>query len=257
MKILLNTLCVILSFNFSVYCQNIIGVVDYMKVDDPEAYLKIENNWQEIHEVRLEKGMIVGWGVYQIMFKTVEDSYNFVTITWYDSFSKIDDKITKEVFNEAFPKKSADDWEVFYKQTETSRKITASRVFHQQISCSNSLDHFGKIYVVNEINVKPGKSKEYLAFKEEIYKPLYEEAIRNNDRTSWSLWAKWPGNMKDFQYVSADGYSSLDQIEVVNYLDYFNKIHPDKHIDHINAKAEELRTLVNSEMWKMIYRVLK
>ncbi len=257
MKISTSTLFIILSFNFSVHCQNIIGVVDYMKVESPETYLKIENSWQKIHEVRLKEGMIVGWGVYQIMFKTVKDSYNYVTITWYDSFSKIDDKIPKKVFNEAFPENSNNDWEDFYNQTENARKIISSGVFHQQISCSNSLDHSGKIYVVNEINVKPGKSKEYLAFKEEIYKPLYEEAIRNNNRTSWSLWAKWPGNMKDFQYISADGYTSLDQIEVVNYLEYFNKIHPEKQIDHINTKAEELRTLVNTEMWKMIYRVLK
>jgi len=243
--------------NFSIYSQNIIGVVDYMKVDNKTEYLEIEKSWQKIHEVRFRKNMIVGWGVYQVMFKAIEDPYNFVTISWYDNFSKLDKEIPDEILNEAYPEKNKEDWDAFFKQTRNSRKIITSGVFHQQISCSDGLDHSGKIYVINEISVKPGKSKEYLALKEEIYKPLYQEAIRNENRTSWSLWAKWPGNMKDFQYVSADGYTSLDQIEVVNYLDYFQKIHPGKNVEQINEKDEELRTSVNSEMWKMIYRVIK
>ena len=86
--------------------------------------------------------------------------------------------------------------------------------------------------------------------------PLYMEDKKNNNRMGWSLWAKWPGNMKDFQYVSADGYKNLEQINRVDNLSYFSKIHPNLDMDRISERVEELRTLVNTEMWKMIYSVL-
>jgi hypothetical protein len=237
--------------------QDILGVVDYMKVSNHAEYLEVEKQWQKIHEIRFKKGTIIGWGVYQVMFKELDNPYNFVSISWYDNFSKLDKGIPDEVFEEAFPEKSEEDLKAFFARTEQSRERLTSRVFQQQLSCSDLLDHSSKYYAITEINVKRGKSKAYLALKEEIYKPLFEEAIHNNNRASWSLWAKWPSNMEGYQYLSADGYTSLEQVDEVDYLQYFQKIHPQKNIDQINDKEEELGNIIGSEMWKTIYRVYK
>ena len=90
---------------------------------------------------------------------------------------------------------------------------------------------------------------------EDIYIPMYQEDIRQGNREAWSLWEKWPGNMKNFQYLAADGYNSLEQIEPIDFLEYFKNIHPAKDIDDISAQIEEMRELVNTEMWKLIYVV--
>lgn len=240
----------------SAHAQNIIGVVDYISTNDPDAYLELEKEWQKIHEERLKSGVIIGWAVYQVMFKTVEDPYNFVTLCWYDAFSKLDKEIPDEIRKAAYPDKSEEDWKIFEKKTDEIRKLISSGVFHQRMSCSFGLDHLGKYYVLNEISVKPGKSKEYLEVVEKIYKPVYEEDIKNNGRTTWSLWAKWPGNMKDFQYVTADGYTNLEQIEQANFGANFRKVHPSENMEEIGQHMEELRTLVKSEMWKKIYSLL-
>lgn len=253
----LSAICCLVLFTTNAKAQNVIGVVDYMKADDPSAYLEIEKQWQKIHEERLKAGTIIGWAVYQVMFKTIEDPYNFVTISWYDSFSKLDQPISDEILKKAYPEKSKDAWQVFMKKTDNSRILISSGVFHQRFSSTNKLDSQGMYYVLNEINVNPGKSKEYLKITEDIYKPVYDFDIKNNGRTSWSLWAKWPGNMKDFQYASAEGFASLDQIEHTNFTEIFNKIHPTKNMEDISQRVEELRTLVNTEMWKMVYRVMK
>jgi hypothetical protein len=253
----LSAICLLVFLTMIAKAQNIIGVVDYMKADDPSAYLEIEKQWQKIHEERIKGGTIIGWAVYQVMFKTIEDPYNFVTISWYDSFSKLDQIVTDDILKKAYPEKSKEAWQEFMKKTEKSRTLISSGVFHQRLSSTNALDHLGMYYVLNEINLNPGKSKEYLKITEEIYKPIYDQDIKNNGRTSWSLWAKWPGNMKDFQYASAEGFASLDQIEHAQFAEIFRKIHPNKNMEEISQRVEELRTLVNTEMWKLVYRVLK
>lgn len=250
-------LALLILINHSVTGQVTIGVIDYLVVDDHQEFLEMEKGWKKINEVRIKNGMIVGWGVYQVMFKTFDSPYDFVSIVWFDSFSKLDKDISKEVLNEAFPEKHDVDWRIFFERTKNSRKILTSGVFQQKLFCNNGIDNDGIYFVINEINVKPSNSNEYLRLNEEIYKPLFEEAIRNNNRVAWTLWAKWPGNMKGYHYASADGYTSLEQIDEVDYLKYFQKIHPDKNIYQISKKVEELGTLVNSEMWKVIYKVLK
>jgi hypothetical protein len=254
----LSTICFLIFFLGNTgTAQNVIGVVDYMKADNPAAYMEMEKQWQKIHEERLKAGIIIGWAVYQVMFKTIEDPYNFVTISWYDSFSKLDQPLSEEILKKAYPEKSKDAWQNFMAKTDNSRTLISSGVFHQRLSSTSGLDHRGTYYVLNEIKVNPGKSKEYLKITEEIYKPVYDLDFKSNGRTSWSLWAKWPGNMKDFQYASAEGFASLDQIEHTNFAENFKKIHPTKNMEEVSQRMEELRTLVNTEMWKLIYKVLK
>lgn len=237
--------------------QNVIGVVDYMKVDNPDEYLEVENMWQKIHKERLKQGMIVGWATYQVMFKTIEDPYNYITVSWYDAFSKLDKGIPESVIEAAFPNMRKAEWKAFEDRTNKSRKLISSGVFHQRFTCApKDLDNSGVYIVINEISVRPGHSKELLKLYEEIYKPLYEEDIRNHNRTNWSFWEKWEGNMKDFQYLSADSYTDLDQIGQPDFMKYFSIIHPDKNPDEISDQMEKLRTLVNTEMWKKIYRIV-
>lgn len=247
----------LLLINCSVFGQVRIGVIDYLVVDDHDEFLEMEKGWKKINEVRIKKGMIFGWAVYKVMFKTLESPYDFVEVVWYDSFSKIDIDIPEEVLSEAYPEKIEVDWEIFFERTKNSKKTLTSGVFQQKLFCSNGIDNDGIYFLIKEINIKSSNSSEYLRLNEEIYKPLFEEAIRSNDRVAWTLWAKWPGSMKGYHYLSADGYSSLEQIDEVNNFKDFKKVHPDKNKDEISQKVEEMGTLVNSEMWKVIYKVLK
>ena len=250
--------CLFTSFAFhTTFGQALIGVVDYMKVDDSDAYMEIEKNWKKIHEKRMQDSMIVAWSVFKVMFKTAEDPYNYVTVTWYDSFSKLDKGVPERIREAAFPNKTKEEWKEFDDLTERSRKLISSGVFHQRLKTrpGEKLKVRGTYFVINEINVQKGKSKEYVDLLEEIYLPMYKEDITNENRVSWSLWEKWPGNMKDFRYLAADAYTSLDQIQPVDFIHYFKDLHPDKNIDQISKKIEEMRELVNNEMWKLIYLV--
>jgi len=247
----------LLFLGFKTQSQNIIGVVDFMKVEDPNEYLEVEKLWQKIHEERIKQDMITGWMVCQVMYKTADDSYNFVSVSWYDAFSKLDKGVPESVLQAAYPEKNEADWKAFEERTNKSRSVISSIIFHQQLSCANGIDRSGLYYLINELNVKQKDSKEYLSIQKEIYKPLYEEDVRNKKRTNWSLWAKWPSDTDNFHYLSADGYTDLKQIKPENYKEYFNKIYPEKDFDEISTQIEALRILENSEMWKVIYRALR
>ncbi len=247
----------LLTLTFAGWAQSFIGVVDYVKIYDPAAFMKLEGECSKIHEARLKRNDIIGWAVYKVMFKTLEDPYNYIIIVWYDSFSKLDDKIHDDICEAAFPGKDASYGKDLLKHRDKLVKRMSSGVFHRQLSTNESLDGMGTYYVINEINVKPGESDQFLKLQREVYKPLYEEAIRQKKQTSWSLWAKWPGNMRDFQYVSSLGFERLDQIEKIDDPELFDLALPDVDRESLKKMLESISTMVNSEIWKLEYKVLK
>jgi hypothetical protein len=237
--------------------QAVIGVADYMKVVNVEEYLELEKQWYQIHKERLKEGMISGWAMYEVVFTSPEESYDFVTVSWYDSFSKMREAVSDETIQAAFPDMNANEIKEFHQKTEQARTRVSQEFFHQMLTSAEGLDTQGKFYRINEIKVQKGKSKDLLEIYEEIYLPLYKEDVKQQKRTVWSLWEKFEGTLKDYQYLSADGYSSMDQIDQVNYKAYFNKIHPNKDVEKISEEVEKLRELVSTEMWKLIMRVHK
>lgn len=253
----------LLSFSFSTLVENTlfaqasIGVVDYMKVENVDQYVELEKSWKKIHEERLKNKMIVAWAVFEVMYNTAQDPYNYITVSWYDSFTKLDKGVSESTMKAAFPEKTEADWEEFKELTNSSRKLVSSSVFHQRLRTrlEDKIKIQGQYFVINEINVAKAKSKEFVDILEEIYLPMYIEDIKQGNRAVWSLWENWPGNMKDFQYLAADGYDSLAQIEPINFLQYFKDLHPNKNIEVISDRVEEMRELVSTEMWKMIYLV--
>ena len=242
---------------FAAKSQAIIGVADYMKVDNIQEYMELEKQWHKIHEERIKEGMIRGWAMYQVMFASPEESYDFVTVSWYDSFSKVHLPVADETIKAAFPNMTEEDIKEFHQKTHQARTRVSQGFFHQVFTTADGLDNQGKFYRINEIRVKKGKSKELLKIYEEIYMPLYKEDLKQQKRTVWSLWEKYEGTLKSFQYLAADGYSSMDQIDQVNYMAYFNRIHPDKDAKKISEEVEELRELVSTEMWKLVFRAHK
>lgn len=236
--------------------QQVVGVVDYLKVEEVPAFLELQKKWLNIHEAEMKQEAIVGWALFQVMYKTADAQYNFVSIRWYSSFSQVNEKIKDQAIKAAYPSMTKEERKAMKRQTSNLAQRMSQKVFYRRLTCSaDKLDKQGMVYLIHEIHVKPSDSKEYVELCEKFYKPLYQEDIHQGNRTAWSLWEKWPGNTKDYQYIAADGYVSTDQIDHSNFMDYFKKIHPDANPDIVSKNMEKLRVLTNNEMWKMIYRI--
>jgi hypothetical protein len=237
--------------------QGVIGVVEYIKTNNEDEFLKTEQEWHKVYRELIKKNEIVGCSVYKVLYKTKEEDYNYIKILWFDAFSKINFQFDAENYISAYPQKNEDDWKNFLERTRDVYEVVNSGIFQQQISLTNGLDQVGEFYRINEINIKPGKSKEYRRLIEDIYMPVYREGVKNNNRTVWSLWAKWTGNLDSFEYTTADGYNNMGQIDEDKFAEYFRTVHPNKNMDDVSAEMKDLSVLVNSEMWKLVYRILE
>jgi hypothetical protein len=251
----ITTAFLIFFLSFEVLAQNVIGVVEYLQVKDEQKFLKTEKEWHKIYRELMNTDEMVGCSVYEVLYQ--KEDYNYIKIKWYDAFSKIDLKITYRHFQEAYPFQDKNDWEVLQQREKEAYDIVSSGVFQQQLSCSNGLDKSGLYYRINEIQVNPGKSKEFRRMIEEIYLPIYQHDVRKNNRTVWSVWAKWTGRTDSFQFTTADGYQDMDQIDDRSFIENFKEVHPELNIEETTKKYMSLYILAKSEMWKMIYRVVR
>jgi len=255
-KTLFTTTLLIFALNFIAFGQSVFGVVEYIKADNPKEFLEIEKEWHRIYKQLIQQEKFDGCSVYQVLYKTKEEDYNYIRIYWFDSFTKIF-KIRNDQYKDAYPELSKDGWKKFQKRTENAGDVVTSSVVYMEASCANGLDKEGSFYKINELDIKPENSKQYYTLVKDIYLPIYQEAVNDNQRTAWSFWAKWTGNTDNFEYYTADGYESLDQIDQDRFNEIFRELFPDKNIQELSDQMNTLKTLVNSEMWKLVYRILK
>ncbi|NJN24860.1 MAG: hypothetical protein HC819_02160 [Cyclobacteriaceae bacterium] len=242
--------------SYAMQAQTVIGVVEYIKSDDDELFLDAEKVWHKINEERLNEHTIVGWVLYKVMNKSTDDAYNYVALTLYDSFTKLDNGISEQVVRRAFPAAGTKERGEMLHRAEAAFQVVSSGVFHRRLSCNTGLDKQSEYYLIREIRVKPGKSHEYLKIKSEYFEPAYREAISEQKRSAWSLWEKWAGNMKDFQYVDVNGYLNLAQLEQAGISENFSKIQPDKALETKSTQLAALCKPSNTELWKVVSRVV-
>ena len=256
-KTLLTTIFLLLSLTFGVTAQGMIGVVEYIKTDDPEEFLSLEQEWHKVYKGLIKEEEIYGCSIFQVLYKTKDDDYNFIKILWFDAFSKINFRFRSDDYVAAYPDKDEKDWKDFQQRNKDNYEVLSSGVFQQEISLVNGLDQIGEFYRISEIHVQPKNSRDYHRLIEDVYLPVYKEDVKNNNRTVWSLWAKWTGSLDNFEYLTADGYTDMGQINQDRFADYFKTIHPDKSMSEVSDEMNELKVHVNSEMWKLIYRILE
>lgn len=66
--------------------------------------------------------------------------------------------------------------------------------------------------MINRAKVKPGNWDDYLKFEGDIAKPLFEEAIKREQRSSWSVCQSWPYKKGQARLITVNGYKSVEQM---------------------------------------------
>jgi hypothetical protein len=235
--------------------ENLFIELDLMKVKpgDEGNYVELEQNlWKPIHRERINKGIIVGWILYQVMYTGADDAYNYATITAYSNPKKIENSYQGIEFEKIHPGK---DMNKELEKTYTSRTL----VQRQLMGRANYAHPEGsmapgphKYTVVNYMKTTPGSN--FWQLENDVAKPISKELIKNGNWTGWTLWSNiFPGgtDMKS-DAVTVDYYEDFSKIGSVNYRKAFEKAHPGKEWSEFAEKVGNSRSMVRTELWKVI-----
>ena len=240
------TIFLISTFTLSLSSQDIV-VLNFMKVKPGKTndYLEIEKEWKELQEKKIEAGIMYSWQLSRKMFSAEDDSDQYITVDSYSDFSK-----TKEVFPDGFFDgfKTEEEWSELMDKTSKSRKLANKMVLH--LSERNDNQGFSNYILVNRMKALPGMENEYTKLEKEIWKPIHEESIKKEFRSSWSLWSSWPFDENENYFFAVDGYEKFEQIGA-NSAD-FSEVHPDLDLQETIDKTMMLRKQISAEIWELV-----
>jgi hypothetical protein len=246
-------------FPLSGYAQQndpaLYALVEFMKVKpgNESRYLDVEKNiWKPLHLARAKQGNIVGWFLYQVRFTGTDDCYNYVTVTLFDNFAKIEDPWKNIDPAKILPGKDLDK---AWQETGESRDLVSSSLITRQASVYREGGPGDFKYLeVDYMKVDQGKEDEYWDVETNIWKPVHNEFIKAGSRVGWSLWGRnFPsGAGLDYQYVTVNYFSDFSKISAADYNAAFNKVHTGKDIDAMMKRTNASRVLAKSELWEVI-----
>jgi len=237
----------------SVHAQ--VAVIDYVKIerDKLDDYLKLEGRWKKIHEARLDKNLILSWGLYEIMFTGSADSYNYATVTVYDNLDLYDRSWDIRFLTESYPEMDDAEINEFYSQTLEAKNLVRSVVLRHLLSTSTNPSELPAYVLVNGMKVISGSDKEYQLMEEDVFMPIHEEGIRQGTRAAWSLWEKfYGGNYSEYQYLTLDAYHSFKQIDNDSSPALFKKLHPNSDFIDVLSRMNGIRTIMLRQVWRLI-----
>lgn len=238
----------------------VFAIVDFMKVKpaDEGKYLDIEKTiWKPLHQERINQGKITGWILYRILYTGTNDPYNYVTITFFDNPSNLEDPWSGIDPKKILPGKDVDK---VSDETLKSRDLVKSQlIVRQDEAVPEGGSEAIKYIQIDYMKVKPGNEGAYLDVEKNIWKPIHQEFIKAGSRAGWSLWSEvFPaGSGSDYQFITANYFSDFMKIGTADYNDAIKKAHAGKDTDAMGVKTANSRDLVRSELWQVLDSVWK
>lgn len=238
----------------------VFAIVDLMKVKpgDDAKYIALEKNvWKPLHQERINKGLITGWILYKVLYTGSSDTYNYVTITFFDNEANLEDPWSgidpKTILNGRDVDKD------MYETLESRDLVSSNLIMRQDEVIQESGSDDIKYLEVDYMKVKPGNEGAYLETEENIWKPVHNEFIKAGSRAGWSLWSQvFPaGSASDYQFITANYFSDFKKVGSADYTDAFNKAHAGENMAELDSITANSRELVRSELWEILDVVWK
>ena len=239
--------------------SNLYIEVDLMKVKpgDEENYVELEQKvWKPIHQERINKGIIVGWVLYQVMYTGADDAYNYATVNVYANPENLENPYQGMTFKEIHPDKDLNNEieKTINTRTLVRKQLMSRANYAYPNGGNNPAPH--KYIVVNYMKTIPGGN--FMQVENELAKPVSQELIKNGDWAGWSVWSNvFPrGSGMEWNVVTVDNYVDFSKISSANYRQAFEKAHPEKKWSEFGEKVGNSRIMVRSELWKVVDFVL-
>jgi hypothetical protein len=237
--------------------------VDYMQVPDggDDLYVKVENLWKELHEVRRDLGIIRAWAMCRVKRTTgPEADYNYVTLHLFDSWAKIENSFPWNEISAKLSEPTEEENEILEKTSE-SRDIVDVQLWALEDTAMPS--RWGKSTFDRTIRLGFMKSKDPQRHREletEIWKKAWAQAAKDGIRWDWQLWGRrFPGGSKHpFDLVAVHLFPQGEPGKTVPE-DWWDKaalkVFPEKSREEIEQLFEptaDVRTIPIQEEWEIL-----
>lgn len=219
----------------------------YVDAENLETFLtEVNREWNSVQN-NLESGFDMNE---RRLYRTVYSSnkthrYNFVAVEIASGLSSIqpDYRPNSEKLLE-------------YIQQYPAEKF----IIHSEIWNSNALvfgdeaEKPARYKNVNFMHSDPANLNEYLNLETEIAKPLHQNQVDNERMLGWNFFRLvFPtGTSVKYNFITADYYSSLEQIELGITRDIISRVHPDMDVDEFEDFADAIRERVWSDLWELV-----
>jgi hypothetical protein len=216
----------------------------------PEYEKMMKENIKPIHQLRKQNGKITNWRLFKIHFAGDEDRYNYVAISYYDSWAKTEPNDNwPELFKSANPKQDAT-----LARFNSLLTVAKEAVYYREDFAITKTPGIFKYIVVDFMKVKGDQFDTYVNAEKTEWKPVHQALIDDNKRMGWIFWSLVVpfGSQCGCEYVTFNGFSSYEQIMSGSYADAFKKVHPGKEMQAVFSETLKVREQVHSEVWEQI-----
>jgi len=240
---------VALAFSFSLSAQYAGATLEYVKVKPgkAKAYMELEQSALELHQARVEEGIITRWAMYRKMYATQNDPYTHILVHLNDDFKKTQNAYPQEMIDELYTQEEQAD---FWKIMPATREIVKSE-YYDRVTFAEGGQPYKYLRFIR-YSVESGTNWSFENMRKELMKPLFEEVIKKGYNAGWSLWKKDPNDLK-FQYVAVNTFAEYGDWKNSSHMEeIFKEIFPDKDLDETREAVISSRTHISSEYWELV-----
>jgi hypothetical protein len=201
-------------------------------------------------QVRKQTGKITNWRLYRVHFTGTNDEYNYVSVSYYDSWPKTEGN---DDWADLLKKSNPNADPAVLTKTLELRKIVRQSLY-SRLDATAPNDKPVKFVQLGFMKASEGQTGEYEKLEKEIWKPLHQLLVNDGKRSGWAFWELvYPGgSQSSHDYVTSNAFASYGQLGEVNYEEGFKKAHPGKDLAQTFDKTLKSRAMVRTELWELI-----
>jgi hypothetical protein len=229
-------------------------IVEYMKVKPgmQTEYLECEKIWKTIHQYRKGKGLIQGWSLEEVVFPSGTNAeYDYLVVTEYKNWKAMG--AGGSWYAEAMATLAADQREIA--ENATDYRDVVKREIWTAPERAFAKDGGRPLYIIeNFMKVPTGGLEAWLEMETEFVMPVHEKSIALGIRAGWlaGIMVMPRGADYPYQVSTLDFFNTWEAID--NSEDAaWKAIHPDIDWDEAGKRFNAVRTIVKSEVRKLVY----
>jgi hypothetical protein len=197
-----------------------------------------------------ENGQLVNWMLYRVHLTAGADEYNYVSISYHDTWARTESAGWTDMFRGMAPPAAAN----AIARLQELGPIVRQALYGRVDAVGRAKPEPFKFAVMDFMKIKEGMIDEYLKVEREDWKPLHQVLTNDGNRVGWVLWdyliPGGTGSTHDF--MTAMLFTDYAKIKAANDAEAFVKAHPGKDLQASVARTRKSRDVVRTEIWEVV-----